>query len=188
MPNSRGTSKMTMKVILCLVVLFLLTSCTSKTAQESNSLADRLAAADPARNMIGLDIPEITITDVVSGNVLTTTDLKSKTVLINSFIRGCPSCLEEIQKLNTLHKEYGDELLIIILDIDSRDTPEQLLEIKEQTEGRDYVWAISSEAAQALEMQGPDYTYIIKDGKIVYADSYVFSVEKLESAVVEVLT
>jgi thiol-disulfide isomerase/thioredoxin len=150
-------------------------------------VAERIYASDPARQMIGMEVPDVALTDIVSGRTLSPDDLKRRVTLINTLVIGCPSCLQEIAKLNQLHEKYGDRLQIIALDISPRDTPAQLLDVKKSLNGGNYIWTIAPDAAKALTMEGPDYTYIIENGKVVYADSFVVPVERLDRFVQEAL-
>jgi thiol-disulfide isomerase/thioredoxin len=172
-----------------MIGIILLSGCTQTTQRETQPVdaAERIYSLDPVRAMIGKEIPQLEFTDLVSGNKITSSDLKTKVVLVNSFLIGCPSCLAEIPKLNQLHEKYGNRVMIVQLDINPDDNPEKLLRIKNEQNGADNVWTIAPTAAQQLNMKGPDYTYIIKNGKITYADSFVVPVERLERFIDEAL-
>ena len=174
-------------LLLVVIGLLVLAGCASKvpSSQESD-VVERLYASDPARQLIGTELPSITFTNLVSGENVSLDQLKG-VVLINSLILGCPSCLEEIPKLNKLYDTYGDKITIVEIDINPKDTAEQLLKVKKELQGRDFVWTISPEAGEALQMPGPDVTYIAKNGKIVYADSMVVPIGRLERFIEEAL-
>jgi len=181
---------MKLKMVFIFLILVLIIGCSPKTAtqpSQSSGVIEKLYASDPARQMLGKELSVFSFVDIVSGKTITSGDLKNKVVLINSFILGCPSCLQEIAKLNTLYDKYGDSVTIIQLDINPKDSAEKILEIKKELNGRDYVWTVAPEAGQALRMEGPDYTYIVKNGEVVYADSFVVPVERLERFVQEAL-
>jgi len=175
-------------LVFFILLALLVASCTPKTQSSvpQSDFVERLYASDPARQMIGARLPSISFTDLVSKEKVSLDKLKG-VVLINSLILGCPSCLEEIPKLNQLHDTYGDKLTIIQVDINPKDTQEQLMKVKQEIHGQDYVWTISPEAGKALNMSAPDVTYIVKNGKIVYGDSMVVPVERLDRFVQEAL-
>ena len=172
-----------------LIVLLIAAGCAPKssvTSKESD-FVERLYANDPARKLIGTSLPAIQFKDLVTGKSTSFDDFKDKVVLINSLILGCPSCLEEIPKLNQLHDKYGSKLAIIEVDVNPKDSAEQLLETKKDLQGRDFVWTISPEVGEVLQMPYPDVTYIAKNGKIVYADSMVVPIGRLERFIEEAL-
>ena len=171
-------------LVFMLLALLVLVGC-AKSGSQNVDIIEKLYAADPARQMIGKELPSFSITDLVTGRVVSSEDWKDRVILINSLIIGCPSCLEEIPKLDQLHDKYGDRLVILELDINLEDTPEQVLKVKEQLNGRNYLWAISGETGKVLMIEGADWTYIIKNGVVVYADSYVVPVQRLENFVKE---
>lgn len=174
-------------VFFVLAVLFLgifLFAFTSlKNIEDTNpSITEIFLKNDPAYKRIGTEIPSLLLTDLITGETIDITKL-TKPVVIESFSAACPSCVEGIKDYNLLFDKYGDSIVIVYLDFSAGDTEEEILEVKEQMDGRDWIWVAYSPEIQALYESlgiiGPEQSYLIKEGVVVYGDSLKY-MEKLE--------
>lgn len=80
-------------ILLALLVLMALSAvgCTSK---------------DPAA--VGLYAPGVEVKDALTGQTLSTADLKGKVLLVNFWASWCPPCREEMPSIEALYRELKD--------------------------------------------------------------------------------
>ncbi len=102
----------------------------------------------------------------------------------------CTSCLPEAKALATLQEKYqGDNVDVLVLDVDPSDTPADLRSFKEAA-GLAKHWAFDVEGrvTKAYQVQALDSTIVIApDGRIVYRDGRPTSLEILDKAVKQAL-
>ncbi|MBI2672846.1 hypothetical protein HYX19_01160 [Candidatus Woesearchaeota archaeon] len=166
-------------VILVIGVLFLLgsnlngNSVQNIDAEKSNFIGS-IIKNDPSYRKIGISLIGYYVDDIISGKRMPL-DNKEIPIIIEGFYVGCPSCVAGIKEYNKLYDEYGGKILIIYLNINPKDTKEDILNIKKQTNGRDWVWVEYSEKYnglfEKLGLVGSGQTYLIKNGVVVYGDS-----------------
>ena len=103
----------------------------------------------------------------------------------------CPACVEGIKNYNYIYDKYGEKVQIVYLNINPADTAEDIINIKQRFNGRDWIWVkYSPEIKDFLlkyDIIGNDITYIVKDGKIVYADSLVAPISRIENVLIKVI-
>jgi cytochrome c biogenesis protein CcmG/thiol:disulfide interchange protein DsbE len=68
---------------------------------------------------IGSPAPDFTVTD--SHQAVTLSQLRGKPVLLNFWATWCPPCIEEMPSLLALHKELGDQVIILAVSEDADD-------------------------------------------------------------------
>jgi len=68
--------------------------------------------------------PDFLLKDL-DGNSVRLRDLRGKVVLLNFWATWCPSCRFEMPSMEALHKEFGDQGLVI-LAINFRESPEEI--------------------------------------------------------------
>jgi len=115
-------------VILSLVLMILLASCTSgikkgidKASSDSKkqiSSIERIYNLDPQRKYIGDQVEDYHFIDMISNSEIHIDEVyKDKVTIIQSFSNGCPACVRGIADYNVLYDKYSDEIEIIYLDI-----------------------------------------------------------------------
>ena len=176
-------------MVLSVLLLLVVAGCTStaKTTQTNKvDAAERIYNLDPQRKLIGQSVDDLHFKDILSGKTFhLDSDFKDRVVIIETFSIGCPACAEGINNYNKLYDKYGDDIQIIYMDINELDTKEAILDIKDQFNGRDWIW---------LDVQGSllpffdkfniyanEQTFIINEGVIAYADSFKVPLSRIEN-------
>lgn len=128
-------------------------------------LALGLAACRPGEKpsaYVGDPAPEYSAT-LLSGDTVSTADLKGKVVLLNVWATWCAPCREEIPYLQSLYESRkGDGLEIVGVSVDARGQ-EETIEGFRQDFGMTYpIWRDPDERVQTLYMAlGVPASYII---------------------------
>ena len=170
------------------VLVIIVTGCTNEDVKEINvglSAVDRIYSLDPQRNFIGQDIGDAHFINIITNEQVHLDEIyKDKVVMIQSFSNGCPACVQGISEYNKLYQKYDIE--VVYMDINPDDTPETIKAVKEEFNGRDWIWANYQGSLLPLyekfNIKLNDMTFIIdKEGKIVYADSFTVPLERLEN-------
>jgi thiol-disulfide isomerase/thioredoxin len=102
-------------VLLCLC----LPACTSPPPQTPS-------AGPPA---VGQVAPDFTLSDL-NGNTYTLSALRGKVVIVNFWATWCPPCRAEMPSMEQLHRELGDEGLVLLavnIEKDGRQTVPKFL-------------------------------------------------------------
>ncbi|MBC8500707.1 MAG: redoxin domain-containing protein [Nanoarchaeota archaeon] len=178
-------------VSLILVALLLLFGCSTNAGQEQNSNSissvERIYNLDPQRTFIDQEIGDFHFINILTDKQIHFDDLnKDKVVIIQSFSNGCPACVRGIKEYNKLYDKYKDSLEILYMNINPDDKPEEIINIKETYNGRDWVWAnYQGSLLPFYEQYGfkmNDMTFIVdKGGRIAYADSFSVPLERIEN-------
>lgn len=162
------------------------------TAKATNDNAlERIYNIDPYRQYIGTQLENHAFTDIMTGKSFQLKDFSDKVIIFESFSVGCPACAEGIRNYNQIYDEYGNKVQIIYLNINPSDTEQDIRNIKQKYNGRDWLWVkFSPEIKDFLlkyNIVGNDITYIVKDSKVVYADSLSAPISRIENALVKVV-
>lgn len=182
-------------VILVIGVLFLLRgnlngNGVQDIGAEKSSFIGSIIKNDPSYRKIGTSLTGYYVDDLISGKRILL-DNKEIPIIIESFYVGCPSCVAGIKEYNKLYDDYEEKILIIYLNINPKDTKEDILNIKKQTNGRAWVWVEYSEEYnklfEKLDLIGSGQTYLIKNGVVVYGDSLEGFMDNLRSEIRKVL-
>jgi len=140
----------------------------------SEDPVERIYNLDPQRKYIGKVLSDLEFEDVVSGKTIKLSDLSDKVIIMESFSVGCPACAEGIKNYNQIYDTYGDKVQIIYLNINPADSSEDILNIKQRFNGRDWIWVKYSPKIDGFYSEyginGNDITYMIKNNIIQYAD------------------
>jgi len=119
----------------------------------------------------------------IDGKSITAAELRGKVLVLNFWFIGCPGCLTEIPKLNTLAEKYKSEsnVVFIAAALDSADSLKQFL-IRERF---DYnIVSAENSMINLFSFAGfPRNIVIGKDGKIAYWRSTVYAWEKFDSVI-----
>lgn len=115
---------------------------------------------------------------------------RGKPTVLYFMASWCVTCVPETQALARIHKEMGDEVTIIALDIDPNDTEDGLQTFKDVAEGADHLWAMDEGGviSQAFDVLTLDTTIIFdSDGRQVYRDSAPTPYGRLKSELEKLL-
>ncbi len=105
---------------ICVFVLFLLclSGCAASAPSASPSpsppsgLSDRTEGYDK-----GQTLPDFTV-PLIDGGEFVLSEQLGKPVLINLFTTWCGPCVAEMPDLDRLYAEYGDEIAMVVIDMD----------------------------------------------------------------------
>lgn len=65
------------------------------------------------KQLVGKPAPDLQVTDI-QGNLVSLSDLKGKTVLLDFWTTWCPPCLSDAPALDKLYQKYGGKELMIV--------------------------------------------------------------------------
>jgi len=91
-----------------------------------------ITACGPAIIQVPIDEPaedwkNVELTDVLTGETFTISDLKGKPVLLESFAVWCPTCRKQQDKIKELHEEVGNSVVSISLDTDPNEDESKVI-------------------------------------------------------------
>lgn len=146
---------------------------------------ERIYNLDPQRKYIGKVLSDLEFEEVVSGKTIKLSDLSDKVIIMESFSVGCPACAEGIKNYNQIYDTYGDKVQIIYLNINPAESSEDILNIKQRFNGRDWIWVKYSPKIDGFYSEyginGNDITYMIKNNIIQYADGLSAPLSRIEN-------
>jgi thiol-disulfide isomerase/thioredoxin len=111
-------------IVLFLVFSIALLLCCAKTSEKKDSKSEESRTAGPNFDFA---LPDL------SGKIFRLKDFKGRVFVINFWATWCPTCEEEIPKLNELSERYKNEGLVVIgiaLDKDSLNLVEPFVQKK----------------------------------------------------------
>lgn len=116
----------------------------------------------------------------------------AQTNIIFSMAYWCGTCVPEARALAQLQQEYGDQLQVVVVDIDPTSTPERLQEfIFASALGTDHlIWAMDRDGSfsRSYNIRALDTTIILdRDGKELYRDTYPTPYDTLRNELRKVL-
>jgi peroxiredoxin len=86
---------------------------TSEASQPTNVEAPANVAVDPS---VGSMAPDFTLT-TLDGEIISLSELRGKNVLINYWATWCPPCLNELNALENVQKQYeGQDFVVITIN------------------------------------------------------------------------
>jgi cytochrome c-type biogenesis protein len=77
----------------------------------------------------GDKVPDIRFTDL-DGDSASLGDFKGKVVVIDMMATWCPDCQAAMKDLKEVHKRYGDRIVMLTVDIDPKESAQQLAAFK----------------------------------------------------------
>ena len=126
--------------------------------------------------------PDFTV-PTLDGETFTLSEHRGKPVILFAMAYWCGTCVPEAKALARLHEKYGDQVVIVALDVDPSSTPEALQRFRQWVGNPDYVWAFDegNRVAMAYRIRSLDSTFIISpSGQIVYSDTTPTPYQTLE--------
>lgn len=107
------------KKVIAVVVLIALLGVAIVQAMDKKAEPD--IASQEAANMGGLKVgakaPDFEL-KTLAGDTVKLSDLKGKKVMLNFWATWCPPCKAEMPAMEEFHKEAGDEVVILAVNID----------------------------------------------------------------------
>lgn len=107
------------KKVIAVVVLIALLGVAIVQAMDKKAEPD--IASQEASNMGGLKVgakaPDFEL-KTLAGDTVKLSDLKGKKVMLNFWATWCPPCKAEMPAMEEFHKEAGDEVVILAVNID----------------------------------------------------------------------
>ena len=178
---------------VAIVVTVLLTACGSalQSSTESEAAASPKSNGPPAADF------ELTVyqgADVLGGQQVNFSDVlgQGKPVVLNLWAGLCPACRLEMPDFEEASKEFGDDVLLIGLDVGpftNLGTNEEGRQLAEAL-GVTYPTGTTSDASviQAYQLLGRPATYFITpDGEIARAWTGLMTKDKLTELVEELI-
>jgi peroxiredoxin len=107
------------KKVIAVVVLIALLGVAIVQAMDKKAEPEN--ASQEAANMGGLKVgakaPDFEL-KTLAGDTVKLSDLKGKKVMLNFWATWCPPCKAEMPAMEEFHKEAGDEVVILAVNID----------------------------------------------------------------------
>lgn len=162
------------------------TSAQSQSSSGSGGVSVGLAN-DPSK---GEAAPDFSV-PTLDGGTFSLADQRGKPAVIFIMAYWCPTCIPEAQALEKIHREYGDKVSILALDVDPSSSPDKLQGFVEWAGNPGYAFGFDKDntVVQKYKIRSLDETFIIDaDGNIVYHDSYPTSYDKLKAQLEKVVS
>jgi peroxiredoxin len=137
---------------------------------------------------VGDKAPNFKVTDI-DGNTIELKDYRGKVVVLDLMATWCGPCIVEMEHLRDLYEKYnGTDVVIMSIDIDPKETTEQLREFKDEY-GDDWIFARDTDDIGTKYNVNyiPKMVVIDKEGKISYENTGVTSFSKLSSEIEKLL-
>ena len=129
--------------------------------------------------------PDFTYT-AVNGGTVSLSSLRGKVVVLDFMATWCVPCKDQIINLKQIDADYGQDVVIISLDVDNSETAAQLLEFRSDL-GASWNFALDSNEVSRLSVYDassiPTMVFINRDGAISSRDVGVMSVSELKAAI-----
>lgn len=159
-------------------------------AEPGEKLLDNASPASVPSS--SLSVPDFTVktTSWSGGENFTLSQNLGKPTALFFIAAWCFTCIPETQAWAKIHEEYGDRLNILVLDVDTSETEQDLLRFKEKAGGGNHLWAmdVDNRVARAYSVPTLDTTIIIgPDGREVYRDFVPTTYNKLKSVIAPLL-
>lgn len=89
---------------------------------------------------LGVLAPNFTLTDL-EGNVFSLSDYRGKVVVIDFIATWCGACRLQMSHYETVWEEYKDEIVLMSIDIDPRESEETLRSFAQEFPYATWIWA-----------------------------------------------
>jgi len=103
-----------------------------------------MANSTPAGTMMGNELMAISMMDVNSGKSIMLSNYSGKVVLISLFSTSCTDCVQQQKNLESLNMENQSGLVVMTLDVDSKDSAASLANFAKQN---NYHWVFANSTA-----------------------------------------
>jgi thiol-disulfide isomerase/thioredoxin len=88
------------------------------------------------------DWRDIPLRDTVSGETFRISDFEGLPILLESFAVWCPTCTKQQQEIHRLHRDIGNDVISISLDVDPNED-EDLVRDHASRNGFDWLYAVA---------------------------------------------
>jgi peroxiredoxin len=107
------------KKVIAVVVLIALLGVAIVQAMDKKAEPENVSqeAANMGGLKVGAKAPDFEL-KTLSGDAVKLSDLKGKKVMLNFWATWCPPCKAEMPAMEEFHKEAGDEVVILAVNID----------------------------------------------------------------------
>jgi thiol-disulfide isomerase/thioredoxin len=145
------------------------------------------AAANAQALRDGMEFPDFSEPDMVTGKTIRLSDFRGKVVLVDFWASDCVPCVQHVPELIEFNKRYHDRGVEIVgLSLESGYRAQHLRAFVEMRDGLD--WPIGYDAPMAYEVMDingtPTYLLYDRSGRSVWGGH---SLDGLEDAVVKLL-
>ena len=127
---------------------------------------------------IGDKFPDLKLSDVFNykSNELRFSDFKNKLIILDFWGTGCVSCLKSFPKLDSLQKQFNDQIQIILVNKESKQFTKNFFETRKQIKLPSLPFVTSDTMLRALFPNEiiPFYIWIDKSGVIKYFSSNLY--------------
>ncbi|MDL2310610.1 TlpA family protein disulfide reductase [Peptostreptococcaceae bacterium OttesenSCG-928-C18] len=169
--------KKTIISILLILTLFTLSSCkkennkdtensttnTEITSAESTEITETTEVINEEGFEVGDIAPDFNV-KLLSGETVKLTDFRGKPVLLNFWATWCPPCQYEMPDFQKLYNEYGDNLIILAVNLGEAEN-----EVNTYIEENKYTYRIGLDEMAEIKypvLALPTTLLIDKEGKI----------------------
>ena len=131
---------------------------------------------------------DFTLTDL-NGNTFHLSDFKGKIVVLDFMATWCGACKQQILHYDEVWKEYENKLVLIIIDIDLRESEGALRKFSEQFSHSDWIWARdTANLAKSYKITAIPKTVIIdQNGYIRYSHTGVIPLSTFKNIINQLL-
>ncbi|NTV89397.1 MAG: TlpA family protein disulfide reductase [Clostridiales bacterium] len=104
----------------------------------------------------------------IDGNNITLSDYRGKIVILNFWATWCPYCIEELPDFDALNTEYAKSGEIVILAVDSQESPETVKDfLKENKTGLTVLLDEDGAVTGQYGIEGFPTTFVLnRDGSL----------------------
>lgn len=107
------------KIILLLIIVFMLTSCSNTNiipSNEDNNEIDNVADESENNEKEALIAPDFELNSL-DGSVVKLSELRDKNVILNFWATWCGFCVIEMPDLEKLQEAHTDDLLVLAVNV-----------------------------------------------------------------------
>lgn len=158
-----------------------------RSFQSGGSSSSSVPLSDTVGAKLGEIAPDFTV-PTLDGGAYTLADQRSKPAIVYFMAYWCSTCLPEARALTRLQQEYGDDVSIVVIDVDPSSTPELLAQFKRAANSGDYTWAFDEgqQVTNAYQVQALDTTLVLDDqGRVIYRDAYPTTYDVLKRVITD---
>ena len=151
--------------ILILVIIFF--SCLTVNNVYSSSNPSDYSGGAIWKIEVGTQAPDFSITDVDSKITYKLSDFTGKPVMLDFFATWCSYCIQALPHLVDIHEIFGDDIQIISIDVDDKETDSQISSFRKK---QDMNWIVGSDKENiddAYGVSGIPHFVIIDQNQIV---------------------